>query len=227
MAVLAAGRGTRLGSAVPKPLLALRGQPLVSWTLGAPQASGLEPVLCVVGWHARAVRSVIPTEVEVVTARHWRRGIAHSLRAALDALEHRGDVDAVVVGLADQPLVGAEAYRRLAVAHEAGALLAVATYGGQRANPVLLDRSLWGQARALRGDVGARALMTSEMVIEVDCTGTGSPAVSRTSTCGAGERTAPLAERDGGCTTMAIEAGGGGSPMVASCATSPADSGRS
>jgi nicotine blue oxidoreductase len=173
--VLAAGRGTRLGSPVPKPLLVLCGRPLVSWALDAPRASGLEPVLCVVGWHARAVRSVMPAEVEVVRGRHWRRGIAHSLRAALDALEPRGGVDAVVVGLADQPLVGAEAYRRLAVAHAGGARLAVATYAGRRGNPVLLDRSLWCTARALRGDVGARALMTSETVTDVDCTGTGSP----------------------------------------------------
>jgi CTP:molybdopterin cytidylyltransferase MocA len=109
-----------------------------------------------------------------VRARAWRRGIAHSLRAALRAL--RGSAtDAVCVGLADQPLVGADAYRRLAVAHANGARLAVATYGGRRGNPVLLDRAVWPAADQLRGDVGARALMGSYDVTDVDCTGTGDP----------------------------------------------------
>src|SRR5262249_26891523 len=83
-------------------------------------------------------------------------------------------VDAVCVGLADQPRVGAEAYQRLAAAHDAGAQLAVATYDGVRGNPVLLGRSLWAEARTLEGDVGARQLMRDHDVVEVTCDGTGS-----------------------------------------------------
>ena len=55
--------------------------------------------------------------------------------AALRALEPDADVEAVVVGLADQPLVGADAYRRVAGAFDDGARLAVATYGGVRGQP--------------------------------------------------------------------------------------------
>jgi CTP:molybdopterin cytidylyltransferase MocA len=81
----------------------------------------------------------------------------------------------VAVGLADQPLVGADAYRRLAGAYRDGAHVAVATYHGQRRNPVLLGRAMWAQARRLDGDEGARVLMGDEAV-EVDCTDTGSAA---------------------------------------------------
>src|SRR5262245_65561214 len=95
----------------------------------------------------------------VVRARRWRRGIARSLRAALEALEPWAQVGAVCIGLADQPLVGADAYRRLADAYRGGATLAVATYGGQRQNPVLLASSVWAGARRLGGGVGARAVM--------------------------------------------------------------------
>ncbi len=173
-ALLAAGRGSRLESHTPKPLTILDGRPLVAWSLDPPRAAGLTPVLLVVGRAARAVRSAAPPDVQVVRARRWRRGIARSLAAALRALSGI-DADAVCVGLADQPLVGADAYRRLVRAHEGGARLAVATYDGQRANPVLLDRSLWAEAAALRGDVGARALLASHDAVEVDCTGTGDP----------------------------------------------------
>ena len=173
-AILAAGRGSRLAGRTPKPLLTLQGRPLVRWALDAATAGDADPVLLVVGRAARAVGRAAPPDVVVVCARAWRRGIAHSLRAALNALADTA-APAVCVGLADQPLVGPEAYRRLAVAHAGGARLAVATYAGKRGNPVLVDRSLWPAARALRGDVGARALMADHEVVEVDCTGTGDP----------------------------------------------------
>jgi molybdenum cofactor cytidylyltransferase/nicotine blue oxidoreductase len=97
------------------------------------------------------------------------------LRAALKELDGYVQVQAVCIGLADQPLVGPEAYRRLAAAHAEGAELAVATYGGQRGNPVLLARSLWPEARALDGDEGARVLMGTHPPVEVPCDGTGDP----------------------------------------------------
>ena len=175
-ALLAAGRGSRLGDdATAKPLLELAGKPLVSWALAAALAAETEPVLLVVGHAGDAVARAAPPTVRVVVAPDWQLGIAHSLHAALRALEPTPTVTAVCIGLADQPRVGPDAYRRLAVAHQEGATLAVATYTGQRANPVLLDRSLWPQALTLRGDTGARTLMRTHPVTEVDCTGTGDP----------------------------------------------------
>ena len=175
VAVLAAGRGSRLGGDIPKPLVELRGRPLVSWALDAATGSGLRPVVLVVGHHGNAVARVAPEGVIVVRSRRWRRGIARSLRAALEVLEPWAQVGAVAVGLADQPLVGPDAYRRLAGAYREGASLAVATYHGQRRNPVLLGRTMWAKARQLDGDEGARVLM-DEGAVEVDCTDTGSAA---------------------------------------------------
>jgi molybdenum cofactor cytidylyltransferase len=176
IAILAAGRGSRLGGDVPKPLVELRGRPLVSWALDAATASDLRPIVLVVGHRGDAVARAATEGVIVVRSRRWRRGIARSLRAALEALEPWAQVGAVAVGLADQPLVGADAYRRLAGAYRDGARAAVATYHGQRRNPVLLGRTMWPQARRLDGDEGARALMGDEGVVEVDCTDTGSAA---------------------------------------------------
>jgi len=175
VAVLAAGRGSRLGGDIPKPLVELRGRPLVSWALDAATGSDLRPVVLVVGHHGNAVARVAPEGVIVVRSRRWRRGIARSLRAALEVLEPWAQVGAVAVGLADQPLVGPDAYRRLAGAYREGASLAVATYHGQRRNPVLLGRTMWAKARQLDGDEGARVLM-DEGAVEVDCTDTGSAA---------------------------------------------------
>jgi molybdenum cofactor cytidylyltransferase len=176
--VLAAGRGSRVAAAghdTPKPLLEWRGRPLVAWALDAAQGSGLAPVLLVVGHAADDVARVARPGVRIVVAPQWADGMSQSLGAALDALAADADVSAVCVGLADQPGIGSEAYRRLARAGQAGAQLAVATYDGARRNPVLIARALWGAAAALTGDAGARQLMPTHDVVDVDCTGTGDP----------------------------------------------------
>jgi CTP:molybdopterin cytidylyltransferase MocA len=182
IAVLAAGRGSRLGGEDPKPLLEWQGRPLVAWALDAATATGLDPVVVVTGYKRREVAKAVQERfdgfkgVTMVHNRQWKRGIASSLRAALDFVDPYTRVGAVCVGLADQPRVGAEAYRRLVEAYAGGADLAVATYAGRRANPVLLARSLWPEARELTGDIGARALMQRHEVVEVPCDDTGSPA---------------------------------------------------
>jgi molybdenum cofactor cytidylyltransferase/nicotine blue oxidoreductase len=173
--ILAAGTGTRFGGSEPKPLLQLRGRSLLSYATDAVLATDLRPVVLVVGHRGRAVGDAAPAGVNVVRARGYRKGIAHSLRAALQALDGWPQVGAVVVGLADQPRVGPEAYRRMAAAYDEGATLAVATYGGRRANPVMIARTLWGEARRLEGDEGARVLMRTLPVVEVPCDGTGDP----------------------------------------------------
>jgi len=111
----------------------------------------------------------------VVHNETWQQGIAWSLRSALSVLEPGDEVEALCVGLGDQPFVGAEAYRRLAAAYSKGACFAVATYKGARRNPVLLARSLWSEAMQLTGDEGARVLMRVHPVVEVACDDTGNP----------------------------------------------------
>jgi molybdenum cofactor cytidylyltransferase len=174
-AILAAGQGTRLADERPKPLVTLGGRPLVEWALDAAIASGLRPVLLVVGAEHSAVAAAVMPDIVVVRSERWNEGIAHSLHAALDALEGDPGVTAVCIGLADQPLIGPEAYRRLVAAHADGATIAVATYGGKRRNPVLLARGVWPDARRLTGDTGARSMLNRPGVAEVDCTGTGDP----------------------------------------------------
>jgi nicotine blue oxidoreductase len=113
---------------------------------------------------------------QVVRNDDWETGMGSSLRAGLTAMPD--DVTAVVVALADQPLVGAEAVRRLSRAHQSGAGLAVATYEGRPRNPTLLGRDHWpGVLAVATGDVGARAYLRGRSDVEhIPCDDTGSPA---------------------------------------------------
>ena len=174
--LLAAGRGSRFGDEAPKTLARLGRRPLVTHAVAAATMSGLRPVVVVVGCQAADVAAAAGALAEIVENPDWESGMSTSLRAGLAAVIADTTVTAVAVALADQPRIGAEAYRRLAAAHREGAELAVATYGGKRGHPVLIGRSHFEEAMRMTGDEGARSLLAAHDVVEVPCDGTGDAA---------------------------------------------------
>ena len=192
--LLAAGEGSRFGQ--PKALVELNGQTLAERGVNLLRSGGADPILVVVG--------AAPVEFDgthTVYNAQWRTGMGSSLRAALQALADSSsdagvgtgtgsdagvatgtgfgrDVGAVVVALADQPLVGAEAVARLIAAYRDGATVAVAAYDGQARNPVLLARECWAEVIAMAtGDQGARTFLRArpDLVTVVECGDTGRP----------------------------------------------------
>ena len=175
--LLAAGEGSRFGR--PKALVELDGQTLAERGVTLLRAGGTDPVLIVTG--AAEVELRPEHQARTVYNGEWRTGMGSSLRGALRALaelEAGPEIGAVVVALADQPLVGAEAVGRLIAAYRAGAGVAVAAYGGKPRNPVLLAREHWPEVIATAtGDQGARAFLRArpELVTLVECGDTGRP----------------------------------------------------
>lgn len=139
----------------------------MAWSVQAALAAGLAEVVVVEG--AVPLEGVVPEEVVLLGNPSWADGQAGSLRRALAWCEQRGR-QAAVVGLGDQPLVPASAWR--AVAASRAAPIVAARYAGRRRNPVRLDRSIWPLVPST-GDEGARVLMARrpDLVAEVDCEG--------------------------------------------------------
>jgi len=172
--LLAAGGGSRFGG--PKALVELDGALLVERAVQVLRDGGCAPVLVVLGAQADRVRAATDLP-DVVVAPDWADGMGASLRAGLARLA-QGPAQACVVGLVDQPLVGSAAVERLRSAWQAGAVAAVATYGGRPRNPVLLGRTVWADvAAAASGDAGARTWLRGhpDLVTPVPCDDTGSP----------------------------------------------------
>ncbi len=174
--LLAAGAGSRFGG--EKLLAKLNNMPLAEHSLLALEASPVDETIVVVGADAERLREVCePYGVRIVENPDWAEGMSTSLRAGLRSLGP--EVRAAVILLADQPLVGAGVVGRLVEAFEAGAKVAVATYGGEPRNPVLFSREVWTPLEAqLSGDEGARAFLRRhpELVTRVPCDGVGDPA---------------------------------------------------
>ncbi|GAA4500579.1 nucleotidyltransferase family protein [Actinoallomurus oryzae] len=161
--LLAAGEGRRLGT--PKALVEIGGTRLVDRGVRMLHEAGCTPIVVITG----AARVDVAGAV-VVHNPEWRSGMGSSLRTGLSALAPA--CPAVVIALVDQPDVTAAAVRRLRAAYEAGARVAVATYGGRPRNPVLIAHEYFDEASAYaRGDVGAREFLRarSDIVVPVAC----------------------------------------------------------
>lgn len=167
--LLAAGEGSRLGR--PKATLELDGERLVDRGVRTLRDAGCSPVVVVTGAEPVEVIGAV-----VVPNPGWRDGMGSSLRAGLAALPPA--CPAVVVALVDQPLITSAAVGRLIAAYEAGAAIAVATYGGARRNPVLLRAGHFaGVAEAAVGDMGARGYLRAHpgLVTPVPCDDVAAP----------------------------------------------------
>lgn len=176
--VLAAGEGRRFAAAsggAPKQLATLDGRPLVEHALAAMAAAPVDGRLVVLGAHADAILAAADLHGHrVVSCADWAQGMAASLRAGVAAARAAG-ADAVVVTLADEPRIGADAIARVVAAQRDGDDAVRATYAGQPGHPVLLTRSLFAAVASLRGDHGAREILRSASVRAVACDDIGSP----------------------------------------------------
>jgi molybdenum cofactor cytidylyltransferase len=138
--LLAAGSGSRMGHR-PKGLLELGGVPLIRRTLIALSGAGLDELVVVLGEHAEHLEPAVQ-DFPVTLVRNLSPGDGQvsSLRLGLAALSPK--IDAVMVALADQPLLGAQDLNELIGAYKKrpeGAQVVVPTVDGLPGNPVLFS----------------------------------------------------------------------------------------
>ena len=166
--VLAAGGGSRFAGAGHKLLAARDGLTVVEHAVAAAHEA-LGEVLVVSGAAQLPSELTAMPGVRLVHNPRWADGQATSLATAIALVEDDHAIDAVVVGLGDQPGITPDAWRRVAAST---APIAIATYDGRRRNPVRLHRSIW-QLLPSTGDEGARALtrLRADLVEEVPCSG--------------------------------------------------------
>lgn len=151
--LLAAGSGSRLGGR-PKSLLQLGGVPLIRRQLIALSGAGVDEVVVVLGHYADQIEPYVQDfPVTVVRNPEPDAGQVSSLRLGLQALT--GKLNAVMVALADQPLIQAQDLVDLIAAYKKrpeATQVVVPTVGDLPGNPVIFstevrDAVLSGDAR--------------------------------------------------------------------------------
>jgi molybdenum cofactor cytidylyltransferase len=155
----------------PKPLLRVGGETFIARTT-ALAMSVASRVVIVLGAHADRVCAAIVPDSRVLIAQNpnFKRGQLSSLKVGLVVADSAG-ADAVIVHLADHPLVSPSTFHALADNYgDPAHSIFVARHGGRRGHPVIFDRAVFAELMAAPEDQGARVVVNAapERVLYVD-----------------------------------------------------------
>ena len=151
--LLAAGKGTRMKSDLPKVLHLLHGNPMVLYGIWAAQtATGAKPVV-ILGHAAGEVRRVIGERGHIVYQRE-QRGTGHAVQQAETYL--KGKSDLVLVTSADMPLLTPETLGKL--------ILAQKTHSGPMTILTVIADDPRGFGRIIRDRTGKVIAIVEEAV---------------------------------------------------------------
>lgn len=117
--VLAAGKGTRMKSELPKVLFPVLGRPMIEYVLDALREAGVEQMHVVVGYRSELVREALNRhrDVDFVEQRE-QLGTGHAVMMARDVLSrHEGPVFLIA---GDSPMLQAASVRRLFEEYDRG-----------------------------------------------------------------------------------------------------------
>jgi bifunctional UDP-N-acetylglucosamine pyrophosphorylase/glucosamine-1-phosphate N-acetyltransferase len=145
IAIMAAGKGTRLKSKHPKVLHEVGGKPILAHVIAAAQkVVPAQDIFVIVGHEAERVREAVAGTGVNFVLQAEQRGTGHALMAARDVLM---GYDQVIVLSGDAPLITAETIRKLSDFHAA-----------EKATMTLLSADLdnpFGYGRVIRKGRGA------------------------------------------------------------------------
>ena len=164
--LLAAGLSSRFGR--QKLLEPWRGEALVRRAARSFLEAGLAPVIAVVSGDRHLADALAGLPVTIETNPQPERGINTSIRIGVGALPRA--TTAALIGVADQPLLTAEAILKLVQAFEPGKIVGP-RYGDHGGNPVIFDRRFFPELMRLKeADRGGQVVVAAhpEAVIEVE-----------------------------------------------------------
>ena len=119
--ILAAGQGTRMKSALPKPLHAVGGMPMLGWSLNAAQALGATRIVTVLPPNSETTQSWLG-DIEFAIQQD-ARGTGHAVLAVKHMLDSFSGIALVMFG--DTPLITAATLSQLTRRISDGADIAV------------------------------------------------------------------------------------------------------
>ena len=155
--LMAAGAGARMGQR-PKSLLELDGLPLICRQVMGLRQAGVSELVLVLGHHAKDIQAAVKTlNVSIVINPDPDAGPVGSQRLGLQSLS--GHSDAVLMALADQPLIDAADLRQLFQAFQQrlpGCSLLYPRVSGQPGNPVIFTAGVRNALLACPPEVGCK-----------------------------------------------------------------------
>ena len=152
--IMAAGSSSRFGA--NKLLQDFRGKPLCQWAMEAVPTDLFSDLAVVTGYEP-VMEQADALGFRVICNYESYLGISFTICLGLQTMLH---CDGVLFMTADQPLLTESTIRALVQAfHDRPDAIHAAAHHGQRGNPCLFPRSLFGQLMVLQGDTGGAAVI--------------------------------------------------------------------
>jgi bifunctional UDP-N-acetylglucosamine pyrophosphorylase/glucosamine-1-phosphate N-acetyltransferase len=114
--VLAAGKGTRMCSELPKVLHPVFGRPVLGYVLETLAGAGIKNPYVVVGYQAEAVKAFVKPHGAISVLQREQKGTGHAVMMAQAALKNAQGP--VLVWPGDMPLVKSETLAKFIAAHK-------------------------------------------------------------------------------------------------------------
>ncbi len=108
--VLAAGKGTRMKSDLPKVVHEVLGKPMVKCVYDNLKKSGVDRIIPVIGFKKEEIEKVLPSGVEYAVQSE-QLGTGHAVMMAEDFLKDEEGITVVLAG--DQPLISEDSIKRV------------------------------------------------------------------------------------------------------------------
>ena len=110
--ILAAGKGTRMKSDLPKVLCEANGKPLIEYVIDSLRTAGVKKMLAVVGYREDLVRSKLKTQADIGFATQAEQlGTGHAVMMCQEQLrQHDGPV---VIVAGDSPMLQSDSIKTL------------------------------------------------------------------------------------------------------------------
>lgn len=160
--ILAAGMSKRMG--MPKLLLPLNGEPLISYSISLALKQKLNPIVVIAGQYIKEIEKVIDCDfVTYLYNPDYQSGMASSLKLGIEAVSSQ--VEAAMIFLGDQPFVPDQVVHTLLTEYERnkekGIHIVRPRYVGELGHPILFDTRLFEHFTKIEGDEGGRSIIVN------------------------------------------------------------------
>jgi molybdenum cofactor cytidylyltransferase len=156
--LLAAGKGTRFGS--QKLLARLKDGRYVVEASATNLLAAVGRVIAVTGRDERLMRVLDDCGCQVVVNERTAEGMGTSIGAGVEASLA---ADGWIIALGDMPFIEPATIKKIKLALEEGAAIAVPTHEGKRGHPVGFARQYGDALCALEGDAGAKKIIDANI----------------------------------------------------------------
>ncbi len=155
--LLAAGESKRMGK--PKLLLPFGNSTILEQAIDNLLNSRVDEVIVVVGYQAQEmIKRIANRPVKIALNPAYHEGMGTSIVMGLNLVDDRSL--AVMLVLADQPLIDSDTINRLIEAflnHNKG--IVIPAHKGRRGHPIIFSTSYKEELLGLKGDVGGRQII--------------------------------------------------------------------